>query len=314
MGLGGILDSGGEWTLEIEGGEDRAAPGGSLRGTARFTASRRLEARGTSASLVASEEYAYEVTDRNARGSSRNDRRWESSDAWRQDLPLGGPAVMEAGSRHDFPFAFSPPPDALPSFHSGILRLSWRLSVSIDVGGRDPSVEREILMPLTEQALQAGDPSALAELVTGSDDGKSFAISVDPRPLAPGSALRGAIETAEDLDPARSRVEIKLLVSTDYSSGGFNVGIDLPGGVRMESLARRAVSEQRTIWKGELAEAEGEAVDGARRYAFAGELPDEAVATLVLPHGSARAIVDVIVDRRLRPDRHLTRPVAIGRP
>jgi len=31
MGLGGIIDSGGEWALEIEGGADRAVPGGSLR-------------------------------------------------------------------------------------------------------------------------------------------------------------------------------------------------------------------------------------------------------------------------------------------
>ncbi|MDQ3492103.1 MAG: sporulation protein [Chloroflexota bacterium] len=311
MGLGGIMDSGGEWALEIEGGADRAVPGGSLRGTAHFTASRRIEARSVTASLVAREAYAYEVTERDARGDSRIDRDWESSDAWRQDLPLQGPMVMEDGSRHSFPLAFDLPADALPSFESGILRLTWRLSVAIDASGRDPSVERDIHVPLTEQAPQAGDATALMERFAGSADGTPFAILLDPRPLVPGGAFRGAIETSEQLDPARTRLEIKLLISTDYSSGGFDVGIDLPGGVRMESRARRAVSEQRAIWKGQLTGSE--AADGVRRYPFAGQLPDDPVATLVLPHGSSRAIVDVIVDRRMRPDRHLSRPVAIGR-
>jgi len=312
MGLSGILDSGGDLTLEIEGGADRAVPGGVLRGTAAFVASRRLEARGVTASLVAREEHAYEVTDRSPRGDSRIDRRWESSDVWRQELSLQGPMIMEAGSRHTFPFELDLPPDAYPSFQSGILRLVWRLSLSIDVGGRDPSVDREIAVPFTPKALEGVDPAALAERVETSADGGAFAIVVEPRPLVPGGAFRGSIETAEELDPARTRVEVKLLVATDYSSGGLDVGLDLPGGVRLESLARRAVSEQRSIWKGVLTGSES--IDGGRRYAFAGELPDEPVGTIALPHGSATALVDVIVDRRLRTDRHLSRPVAIGRP
>ncbi len=310
MGLGGILDSGGEWTLEMEGGREEAVPGGSLRGTASFVASRRLEARGVAASLVAREEYAYEVTERSARGESRVDRRWASSDAWRQELALQGPTVMEAGSQHSFPFEFRLPPDALPSFHSGVLRLQWRLSVSIDVGGRDPSVQRDIAVPLRAGTISKVDPAALDERVQESSDGGAFAISIEPRPLVPGAAFQGAIETAEELAPGKTRVEVKLVVSTGYSSAGFDVGIDLPGGVRLESLARSAVDEQRAIWKGTLTGSEQ--VDGRRRYAFAGRLPDEPVATVVLPHGSARAVVDVIVDRRLRPDVHYTRPVAIS--
>ncbi len=310
MGLGGILDSGGDWTLEIEGGRDEAVPGGSLRGTASFVASRRLEARGVAASLVAHEEYAYEVTDRSARGGSRVDRRWESSDAWRQELSLSVPTVLEAGSHHSFPFEFDLPPDALPSFHSGVLRLEWRLSISMDVGGRDPSVQRDIVVPLKTETISGVDPAALEQRVEGARDGDAFTISIEPRPLAPGAAFQGAIETAQELAPGKTRVEVKLVVSTDYSSGGFNVGIHLGGGVRVESLARRAVHEQRAIWTGTLTGSEP--AEGTRRYAFAGRLPDEPVATIVLPHGSARAMVDVVVDRRLRPDVHYTRPVAIG--
>lgn len=312
MGLGGILDSGGDWTLEIEGGKDEAVPGGSLRGTASFVASRRLQARGVAAALVAREVYAYEVTDRSARGESRVDRRWESSDAWREELALQGPRVMEAGSRHSFPFEFSLPTDAAPSFHSGVLRLEWRLSVSIDVGGRDPSVERELIVPLTAQASEGVDPTAFQERIQATDDADPFAISIQPRPLVPGAPFQGSIETTEELDPDKTRVEIKLVVSTDYSTGGFDVGLDLGGGVRVESLARRAVHEVRAIWAGTLTGPEGG--EGLRRYTFAGQLTDEPVATIVLPHGSARAMVDVIVDRRLRPDVHYTRPVAIGAP
>jgi hypothetical protein len=47
------------------------------------------------------------------------------------------------------------------------------------------------------------------------------------------------------------------------------------------------------------------------RYVFGGQLPLAPICTAVYPHGVATAQVDVITSRRLRPDAHIIRSVAI---
>lgn len=89
----------------------------------------------------------------------------------------------------------------------------------------------------------------------------------------------------------------------------FDVGMELPGGLRLESRARRGVTEVVTLWKGTLAEAG--AAGGSGRYTFSGQLPEGQLVTASLPHGSATATVDVIINRRMRRDQHLVRPIEI---
>lgn len=296
-----------EWVLEVEGGRHVIPPGGRLRGVLRLTATRDIGARAVKASLVGVEHYAFDVTQRDSRNQSRTDRRWESQEVFRQELELMGSTSIAAGETRSLPFELALPPDAPPSLETSVLRMRWLSRAWIDVGGGlDPSAEQAILVPMTPDAVRAADPAALAER---SDSGGSFAIAVEPRPLITGAPFSGIVDMQEGLDLGKTRVEVKLKAASNYSDGGLDLGVTLPGGLRLDSNARRAAVETRTVWQGSLTEAGSK--DGGHRYAFQGQLPAEPIATVSLPHGSVTATIDVIVDRRLRPDEHFTRPVAI---
>ncbi|MBA2571158.1 MAG: sporulation protein [Chloroflexi bacterium] len=299
-----------DWGVEVDGGRFEIAPGGTLSGNVRFTARDAFEARRVVASLVGTEEYAYDVTERSGRDQSRTHRRWETHELWRQDLELMGAAAIAAGETRALPFEVSLPAGAPPTFDSGVLRVRWRASASIDIGhGIDPSVDQPILVPLSAAELASVDPAALAERHQGAEEGKPYTMSVEPRPFIAGAPFAGTLDAGESLDLSRIRVEVKLVVSTE-GSGGLGLGIALPTGVRIGHDARRGVTETRALWQGVLTEVPG--ADGTRRYGFSGQLPAEPVATIALPHGAATALVDVIVDRRMRRDGHFTRPVAIA--
>jgi hypothetical protein len=60
-----------EWALAIDGGSNIVLPGGTLAGNVRITAAEATDSRGLRASLVAEEEFAYEVTEQSGTQSSR---------------------------------------------------------------------------------------------------------------------------------------------------------------------------------------------------------------------------------------------------
>jgi hypothetical protein len=166
------------------------------------------------------------------------------------------------------------------------------------------------VLPIPPAAEVRSEQTSAAR-VDGDADGTRFAIGLDPAPLRIGQPFRGWVGISEALDPDRTRVELKLRVSTTYS-GGMGLGVQV-GAVRFESEARRAVHDDRVLWQGRLAPAE--AAEGfAAGYAFEGVVPAEPVPTVVLPNGYAEAWLDLIVDRRMRRDIHFRRPVAIAYP
>jgi len=69
------------------------------------------------------------------------------------------------------------------------------------------------------------------------------------------------------------------------------------------------LNESQLLWQGPLTD--GGPLGAWRRYLFAGQLPLAPVVTAAFPHGIARASFDVVSSRRLRPDAHIIRPVAI---
>lgn len=250
----GILSHDVEWAMKHEGGRFGVAPGETLRGNVRFIPRATFEARRITASLVGTEEYAYEVTERTAGNDSRVDRRWGSWELWRQDHELQGPTQLTAGEPREMPIHFVLPSDAPPTFESGVLRVSWRAMVSIDVGGGpDPSFDQPIFVPLAPDALEASDPAAMAERFDGSDDGSSYSLSVEPRPLIAGEPFAGSLACGEGLDLDRIRVEVKLRVSTAYRDV-LGMGIQGPGGLGLDVEARRAMTETRALWQGTLTE------------------------------------------------------------
>ncbi len=169
MGFLGIgSDAGASWLVEFEGGRGEVLPGGLLRATARCTAAQPLEVRAVRAALSALEEYAYEVTEDPGRAGSRTDRRWQATELWRQEVELQTGGNLQAGESRAFPLEFAVPPDAAPTFESAVLRLRWRLAVWMDVGGRDPSLEQDVFVPVIADALAGAAPDAVAERVEGA--------------------------------------------------------------------------------------------------------------------------------------------------
>jgi hypothetical protein len=314
-----LTGGGVEWAVELE--DQRAAflPGETVRGTVRMNVSRAIEARAVIATLSGTEEYQYEVTERVGSGNSRIDREWAAEQLANAEVQLLGPTSLAAGDSRSLPFELAIPADAPPSFESGVLRIRWQLDVRIDTSGGDPSVQQQLTVRRPADVLLAAGAAGgadagaglLAERVTGSEDGTDYAITLQPSPLQGGLAFTGIVETREGLELGTTRVELKLRVWTN-AAGGWGIGIELPGGLRMESKATRSVNETRTLWSGPLTEIE--AGEGGRRYSFSGTLPSAPTPTLVVPHGSADALIDVVISRRLRRDIHYTRPVAIATP
>lgn len=173
------------------------------------------------------------------------------------------------------------------------------------MSGLDPHVDVPIYVPLLASSLSPSDP-ALAQQFAGTDGGRPFSIWLQPAPLLAGVPFGGLIDAAEPLDVGRSRVDLKLDVLSTTDDGA---GAVLLAQLGVLPSTHRHVSSSRVLWRAALVP--GPAGPGYWRYSFSGFVPNEPVVTAVLPHGGAKALLDVVISRPLIPDRHLARPVAI---
>lgn len=309
--LGKLTGGGVDWDVRFA--EDAWAsgllPGGMVKGTARLTASRDIDARAIVAALIGHAEWKVRTSRRDSDGRVVNDTTWRTDDIGRVESVLAGATHIASGQTLELPFEFAVPPSAPPSFDSNVLRVKWQVEVKLDVGGVDPSanVPMRILLPASQVRANGATLglNALSPRVEGADGG-GHAIEVEPVPLVAGRPFRGSLETTEALKDAR--IEIK-----------FGTDVRDTGGALIGALARDTIglsrevgqSEVRSIWAGDLREA-GSGANGRRRYEFSGELPPDTSPTILLPYGQSVATLDVVISRRFMPDRHLTRQVAIA--
>ena len=303
-----LTGGGVEWQVELASATGAFRPGDEVAGTIRYLPKGAISPRAIRAALVGVEEYTHEVLERRTGTSSRSggtqwQRRRFTDEVFRQEVELSGPTSL-AAQAGEFAVRFSLPPDALPSFDGGVLDLRWQLRAWMDVGGKDPATERDIIVVAGKDRLAPADP-ALAP--SASDPQAQANIYVEPAPLAAGQPFRGYLETAEQLDLRSARVELKQRVETTGGTGG-GVSITLNTSV-LSTGGRRNVADERVLWAGALAPMEGGTA--GQRYQFAGQLALAPIGTVVLPHGFATARLDIVISRRLMPDRHITRPVAI---
>lgn len=309
--LGKLTGGGVDWDVQFaEGaGSSGLLPGGTVKGVARMTARRDVDARAIVAALIGLAEWKISTSRRDSDGRVVSDTTWRTDDIGRVQSVLAGPTRVVSGQTLELPFEFAVPPSAAPSFDSNVLRVKWEVEVKLDVGGVDPSanVPVRILLPAS-RVLANGAAlglNALAARVEGADGG-GHAIEVEPVPLVAGRPFKGSLETTEALKDAR--IEIKF--GTDVR----DTGSALIGALAHDTIGlSREVgeSEVRSIWVGELRES-GSGANGRRRYEFSGELPPDTSPTIQLPYGQSVATIDVVVSRRFMPDRHLTRQVAIA--
>lgn len=309
--LSKLTGGGVDWTVTFaEGaGDSGLLPGATVKGVARLTARRDIDARAVVAALIGVAEWRVSTTRRDSDGDLVTDTVWRSDNLGRVETVLAPATHIANGQSLEFPFEFTVPLSAAPSFDSKVLRVKWEVEVKLDVGGVDPSanIPVRILLPASQLRANAATLglNALAPRVEGVDGG-GHAIEVDPIPLVAGRPFRGTLETGESLKGAR--VEIKF--ETDVR----DTGSGLIGSLTRDTIGltrEKGDSESASVWVGELREA-GNAGGGRRRYEFSGELPPATSPTILLPYGESKARVDVVVSRRFLPDRHLTREVAIA--
>jgi hypothetical protein len=328
-----------DWAVTLDGGRLDVSPGGLVRATISVRPHGGLNARRVMAALVGTEEYAYDEVEHEREGSNRG-RKWGSSETWRQEVQLQGPGAIGPGEVRSFPVQLAMPVNALPSLESQALRMRWKLTAWIDVGGRDPSFDQAIVVPLTASAVVQpptqmatpvpptpvpgsiplptgivpgafpGTPQAnpaLAEQFQSVADGRPFVFWAQPAPLRGGAPFSGALDVTSPIDLGSAHLELKFTSATSMSGG--LPGATLLGAVGFSSSSQQSVSETQVLWRGSLDETA--AVPGWHRYLFAGQLPLAAIVTAAFPHGATTAIFDLTLSRRLRPDAHFIRTVVI---
>ena len=311
-----LTGAGVDWQIELASPAGAFRPGDDVAGRVRYTPKGNMQPRSIRVALTGSEHYAYLERERGSSvsiGSRRSsvdrsewEREWYHDALFHQEAEVSGPTQLSGGTPGEFGFQFRLPPDALPSFDSSILRLRWQVRAWMDVGGRDPSTERDIYVIGGGDRLNEPE-QALAPTVT--DMQANATIYVEPLPLVAGQLFRGYVESPEQLDVGSTRVELKQQVATTGARGGIAGDFDLSTGNLSLGGRQRNTSEDRVLWAGPIAPM-GAGPTG-QRYQFQGQLPLAPIGTVTLPHGDASALIDIVISRRLVPDRHIARPVAI---
>lgn len=305
----GFLDKltggGVDWTLQLEVPAAVYRPGDAVGGTVSLMPQRDIDARALVVSLIGTETYRYIERTRDS-SRSGSDERQETHELLRQDTPIGGVTRVAAGQGFTVPFQVVIPPQAPPTFQSRVLTSAWSLEVRLDVGGRDPSVEQAItILEPSSRLMTTVAGAAVAARSDGTQDGAPFAIWLEPAPLLLGAAFRGTADLTRPLE-GDVRVELKVEVG---AGDGFGVGTSVALAAVLGS-GRSNTSETLVVWRGAVTPAG--TTDGWYRYLFEGTLPAQLVPTVALPHGHARATLEVIVSRRLRPDTRYARDVALA--
>ncbi len=296
-----------DWMITIEGGRMDAPAGSTIRATIALRPKGNIDARRVMAALVGTEEYQYREREIRSSGTSSTTH-WSSNELHRQELQLSGPGQIGAGDLRSGPVEFTVPADAAPSLESSILCIRWHIAAWIDVGGRDPKAERQVIVPLTTAQLNPADAGTMGPQVQVPVDGQPVSFWTQPAPLRAGATFSGALEMATPIPLNDVRIDLKLNVATRPGGTGA-VGATLLAIAGLNTTADNGISESQLLWRGALTD--GGATEGWHRYLFAGQLALSPIVTAIFPHGIATATLDVVTSRRLRPDAHIIRPVAI---
>jgi hypothetical protein len=304
MGIFGAPDV--DWSITLEGGRIDVPAGGVVRATIAFRPRGAITPRRVMAALVGTEDYQYREREIRSSGSS-SDTQWGSEDVHRQEIQLLGSGPIAAGELRSGPVEFAVPADAAPSLDSDVLKMRWRILAWMDVGGRDPKTEQQLIVPLTMAQLNPADAAGLGEQVQATVDGQPVTFWATPAPLRAGQPFSGALDVMAPFPVADSHVELKLDVATQMEGG--IAGATLLALAGLTTTSRSGVRATRLLWRGPLTD--GGPAGAGHRYVFGGQLPLAPVVTAVYRHGVATAAFDIVTSRRLRPDAHIVRHVAI---
>ena len=284
-------DGGVDFRLDLD--SDTLLPGRMATGRVRVDFREPVEARGIIASLIATEMWQHEDTDRDANGTTRTRTVTSTNELRRLPVALAGPASYAAGESKEFALELPVPPLGPATFDATVAALRWKVEVKVDIPGFDPDVTADVAVFQPTALLRAGvvdvGQFALFSSADVANDGASGSIALDPVPLCLGTTFSGHLAIAAGRERLQEvRLELRTKVKATVPSGK---------------------AEEITLWTGRIA-GEGE-FGGADEATFNGTLPTRWLPTMRLPHSRADATFRVILARSWAQDTHLVRDVAI---
>ena len=282
------------WVFDLE--RDRLLPGRLVAGKVTITASHGVNARGLIVTLRGEEHWRYDQTVSDGQGHTRTEIRTGRADLPPEPIMVSGPLQLAAGETRSFDVSIPVPglgPATLEATEAGA---TWAVEAKLDIAGSsDSSIEVPVRIVQPIALLRAGvvrvGEFALYEGADAVAGEVSGSIVLDPAPLVAGAPFTGTLT----LTPARSialqeiRLEVRVLVKSSVWGGRSEIIVPLS----MVVVPATTLSAGVTI-------------------PFSGTLPDVALPTIELPHGSASAQVHVILAKAWARDPHLVRDVAIA--
>ncbi len=289
-------NSGGGVQLELELQRGDLLPGRLVPGVLRVLSGSPCEIRGAFVTLVGTEHWKHEVTERDAKGNMRTRIVREERELPRVPVQVLGPVALGRDERRELPFEIPVPGLGPASVAADVCGVEWTLEAKLDVPGFDPGVAMPVTIHQPTALLRAGvvpvGQFALWPSADAGADGIRASISVDPVPLDLGGPFRGrlVLETDGPYEVQEVRVELRVHAEATVSSG---------------------LREEITIWTAQVLGA-GRLSPGVHDIEFAGDLPAVALPTAALPHGRTNARLHVIIARARARDPHLVRDVALA--
>ena len=283
-----------DWNVELE--RDDLLPGRLVRGRIRLIARNGFDAQALRISLIATEHWKHEVTERDAQGNVHTRVVTSREELAREPVILLDRVVLAPGEARDVPFEQPVPPLGPASLEADVAGLDWVFEAKLDVaGGFDSRTERAVTVHQPTALLRAGAvPVGEFALYGGADVGDGEIrgkIELDPVPLVCGSGFHGrvTIRVPAPVTLQEIRAELRVRVTATVSGGR---------------------SEEVVAWSAILVP--GAKLGGERTIELEGQLAPQPLPTSELPHGRTAATFHVILARAWAPDAHLVRDVAIA--
>jgi hypothetical protein len=282
-------------TITIELDRDDLLPGRLAPGRVRLEAGKAIDTRGLFATLVGTETWQYQTTDRDANGNTRTRTVTRTEELRRVPVQLI-PAGTVGPGQQEIPFEIPVPSLGPASLNATVARMDWALEVKLDIPrGGDVGTNLPVRVLQPTALLRAGvvrvGQFALWEAADAQAGGAKASVDLEPMPLCLGAPFEGDIQLELDREMKLQEIRLELRV-------------------RVKATVASGLSETLTPWAARLV-GPGSLAAGLHHLPGKGDLPHVDLPTVQLPHGRTDAELHLILARPMARDPHLVRDVSL---